>query len=181
MAKCPNRDGCRGKRNRWVPASSRIKLVALPSSWRTPASLFVAFDPAPLTLVRAAPEAGNKHQDIPEQAATRRPSPAWGRRLSELGCACLSRLHPTFFEKSTLGTANIRAILCRRADASIRMHYTFSEVHARAMSALWGINSCPCRNGERPLQVSIAVLWPRASTAWRFFRGRLLRLLYRLS
>ena len=37
----------------------------------------------------------------------------------------MSRLHPTFFEKSTLG-----AILCRRADASIRMHYAFSEVHA---------------------------------------------------
>src|ERR1700737_328198 len=40
-----------------------------------------------------------------------------------------------------------------------------------------GINSYPRRKGERPLQVSIAVLWPHASTAGRFFKVRPLRFL----
>ena len=39
------------------------------------------------------------------------------------------------------------------------------------------MNSYPRRKGERPLQVSIAVLWPHASTAGRFFKVRPLRFL----
>src|ERR1700737_3940790 len=39
----------------------------------------------------------------------------------------------------------------------------------------WGMNSYPRRKGEWPLQVSIAVLWPHASTAGRFFKVRPLR------
>jgi hypothetical protein len=53
-----------GSGNRWVTASSRIKLVALPSSWRTPGVVVCS-----LHLSRwcgRCPEPGNKHQGVPE-------------------------------------------------------------------------------------------------------------------
>jgi hypothetical protein len=67
MAKRPNRDGCRGQRNRWIPASWDIKRGGLPSSWRTPAVVVCRI--RSLHLSRSCgrrPKLGNKHQDVPE-------------------------------------------------------------------------------------------------------------------